>query len=354
MPSKYGDAPQLLDNFLIRWAERTIPSMAIDHIEISSPAHFSQWRERLKKKIWELLGEFPVPSELSPTICSVETTKDFIREKIIIETEKDCFMPFYLLTPHHNPGEKLPAILCCHGHGAHGKDPIAGVTFNQSSRITEIQRLNYNYGEQMAQHGYIALCPDWRGFGERGGYQNPFPGRDKCNVYLLEHLLLGRTLLGANIFDGMRAIDFLLTRKNVNPEKIGCMGLSFGGTMTTYLTLLDDRIKAADIICYATTTLHYSFYTANTCGSQLVPSLYQYADIGDVIGAIAPRPLLVESGASDTCFWFHSAQKAHSTIAHAYQVAEAIDALTIEIFPGEHSFSGNKAFDFFEKHLKCL
>ena len=143
----------------------------------------------------------------------------------------------------------------------------------------------------------------------------------------------------------------MLTRKEVDKNRIGCMGLSFGGTMTTYITLLDERIKAADIICYATTTEHYTINRANSCGSQLVPYLYKYADVGDVIAAIAPRPLLIESGATDTCFYLHSARKAHQIVKKAYKSAEAEDNLWIEVFPGVHSFSGRKAFDFFKKYL---
>jgi dienelactone hydrolase len=164
---------------------------------------------------------------------------------------------------------------------------------------------------------------------------------------------LGRTLLGSNIFDGMRVIDFLTSLEYVDPDRIGCMGLSFGGTMTTYLTLLDDRIKAADIICYATTVGHLAIYKANTCGSQIVPYLYKYADIPDVIAAIAPKPLLIESGTSDTCFWIHSALKAHDVIRRAYEVAGEPENLWIEVFAGEHSFSGRMAFDFFKKYLKA-
>jgi len=204
----------------------------------------------------------------------------------------------------------------------------------------------------MAQAGFVAVAPDWRSFGERIAYSNPYPGRDICNVHFLQHLILGRSLLGANIFDGMRVVDFLLTREEVDPDRIGCMGLSFGGTMTTYLALLDDRIKAADIICYATTTEHYAVSRPNFCGSQLVPYLYRYADVPDVIAAIAPKPLLIESGASDTCFWIHSALKAHETVQKAYKVSGQPENLWIEVFPGGHGFSGRKAFSFFRKFLQ--
>ena len=341
------DANFITDNFIKKLYERTKPSLAF---RAKTKDEFLSWQKELKRKVKELLGELPAPADLKPELFSREEKEKYIREKWVIQTEKDCYMPLYLLTPKEI-SQKSPAILCCHGHGQYGKDPVAGVDFSNSDRSSNILSHNYNYGEQMAERGYVTACPDWRSFGERVGYADAFPGRDKCNVHFIQHLILGEILLGANIFDGMRAIDFLLTKKEVDPERIGCMGLSFGGTMTTYLALLDDRIKAADIICYATTTGHYAINTPNFCGSQLVPYLYKYADVGDVMAAIAPKPLLIESGVSDTCFYLHSARAAHQIVKKAYNAAGVEDNLWIEIFPGEHSFSGEKAFEFFQKHL---
>ena len=72
---------------------------------------------------------------------------------------------------------------------------------------------------------------------------------------------------------------------------------------------------------------------------------------GEVMATIAPKPLLIESGASDTCFYLGSARKAHQIVKKAYKIAGVEDNLWIEVFPGEHSFSGRKAFDFFKKCL---
>ena len=341
------DAPQITDNFLGKWYDRAKPSLSFQATESNA---FGIWKEALKGKVKELLGEFPEPAPLSPQLLSTEEMDCFVREKWLIQSELDCFVPLYLLVPKEEKGRK-PAILCAHGHGPYGKDSVAGVHFNDPARRTNIQQGNYNYAEQMARAGFVTVAPDWRSFGERIAYSTPYPGRDICNVHFIQHLILGRTLLGANIFDGMRVIDFLNTRAEVDPERIGCMGLSFGGTMTTYLSLLDDRIKAADIICYATTTEHYAISRPNFCGSQLVPFLYKYADVPDIIAAIAPKPLLVESGASDTCFWIHSSLKAHETVRKAYDMSGHPENLWIEVFPGEHGFSGRKAFDFFKRFL---
>ncbi len=341
------DAPQITDNFIRKLYARIKPSLTF---QATAQEDFLTWKETVKNKVKELLGEFPEPAPLNPQILSTEETDHYVREKWLIQSELCCWVPLYLLIPKEKGGRK-PAILCAHGHGPYGKDAVAGVHFSDPNRKSQILQHNYNYAEQMTEAGFVTVAPDWRSFGERIAYHNPYLGRDICNVHFLQHLILGRTLLGANIFDGMRVIDFLLTRKEVDPEKIGCMGLSFGGTMTTYLALLDDRIKAADIICYATTTEHYAISRPNFCGSQIVPFLYKYADVPDVMAAIAPKPLLIESGASDTCFWIHSALKAHETIRKAYEVSGHPENLWIEIFPGEHSFSGREAFSFFKKFL---
>jgi len=315
---------------------------------------FEKWHEQLKAKLLELLGEFPKKVSLEPDKLGEEDCGKFIREQYTIATEKNMRMPLYILKPKDiQKGEKRPGILCCHGHNNFAKNNVAGVTFNQPEREKFIKEANYDYGRQMAERGYVTICPDFRPFGERlASYQNPYPGRDKCNVYFIKGLLLGQILLTRNIHDGICAIDFLCQQGEVDPERIGCMGLSFGGTMTTYISALDERVKAADIICYLTTTRHYAIETANFCGAQFVPYLYKYADVADIAGLIAPRPLLVESGVNDTCFRFKFARDAHKHLRSIYEAAGAKDKLEFDIFPGEHSFAGNKAFSFFDKYLK--
>lgn len=329
----------------------TVPSLSFKG---RSKSDFEKWHSELRDKLLELLGKFPEKVPLNPDKLGEEDCGKFIREKYTITTEKHIRVPLYLLKPKNIPSEKkLPAILCCHGHGPFGKDSVAGVTFNQLEREKDIEESNYNYGEQMCKRGYITVCPDFRPFGERVAYTEPYTNRDKCNIYFIKGLLLGQVLLARNIYDGIRVIDFLLTQREVDPEKIGCMGLSFGGTMTTYISALDERIKAADIICYLTTTRHYAIETANFCGAQFVPHLYKYADVADIAGLIAPRPLLIESGVNDTCFKFESAREAHRQLRRIYKAADAENKLGFDIFLGEHSFAGNKAFSFFDKYLRA-
>ena len=328
----------------------TVPSLSFKG---KTKTDFERWHSELKVKLLELLGNFPEKVPLEPDKLGEEDCGDFIREKYTIATEKHMRLPLYLLKPKNiSSRQRLPAILCCHGHGPYGKDAVAGVTFGHSEREKNIRDLNYNYGEQMAKRGYITVCPDFRPFGERVAYTEPHGNLDKCDIYFIKGLLLGQVLLARNIHDGMCVVDFLLTQKEVDPVKIGCMGLSFGGTMTTYISALDERIRATDIICYLTTTRHYAIETLNCCGSQFVPHLYRYADVADIAGLIAPRPLLVESGVNDTCFKFDAAREAHKQLNRIYESAGMQDKLEFDLFLGEHAFSGRKAFSFFDKYLK--
>ena len=161
---------------------------------------------------------------------------------------------------------KNAAIVCAHGHGRYGKDPIAGIR-SSAGMVEEIERHNYDYGLQMAKAGYLTLCPDLRGFGERRDGVDPFPGRDACNVNYLRGTMLGRSPLTLNIWDIKCCLDYLETRPEVDPKRIGMMGLSQGGTMTTFVSALEPRIAAADIMGYINPWEAFAFDRANLCGS---------------------------------------------------------------------------------------
>ena len=111
---------------------------------------------------------------------------------------------------------------------------------------------------------YVTIAIDWRGFGERSE-GNIFDGRDPCNINFIKGAIIGYNLLTMDIFDGMRCIDYLCALDFVDSRNIGCMGLSFGGTMTAWLTIMEPRIKAADIICYSARFSKFAMKNNNFC-----------------------------------------------------------------------------------------
>jgi dipeptidyl aminopeptidase/acylaminoacyl peptidase len=170
-------------------------------------------------------------------------------------------------------------------------------------------------------------------------------------VHFIRGAVLGIWTLTLNIFDMSRCIDYLETRPEVDGSRIGMMGLSQGGTMTTWATAAEPRIKAADIMGYLNPLEKFGINRANFCGSQIVPEIYRYFDTHDIAGLIAPRPLLVEVGMHDTCFPIDHQMISVRAIERIYEAAGVPEDLWIDIHPGPHAFAANKAFEFFEKYL---
>jgi Dienelactone hydrolase and related enzymes len=242
------------------------------------------------------------------------------------------------------------AIICSHGHGPFGKDSVAGIR-STGRHAENIEAHNYNYAEQMARAGFLTISPDLRGFGERSDGPDPFPGRDPCNVNFIKGAMMGIYTLTLNVWDIRCCVDYLETRVEVDAGRIGMMGLSQGGTMTAFASAADSRIKAADIIGYVNPWAGFGIERANFCGSQIVPEIFKYFDTHDIAGLIAPRPLLLEMGIYDNCFFLQDLLKGYEGVKEIYRAAGAEENLWADIHPAGHAFAANKAFEFFRKYL---
>ena len=314
-------------------------------------AEWPAWREDATAKLLELLGDFPAPVDLAPEVIYSIEQDGIIRERVIFDSEEHMSVPCVVLRPASMANDGTGrAILCSHGHGPFGKESVAG-NASTAERAARIARLNYDYGEQMARRGFLTISPDLRVFGERSDGGNPYPGRDRCNVHFLRGMILGIYTLTLNIWDMKRCIDYLETRPEVDPDRIGMMGLSQGGTMTTFTSAIEPRIKAADIIGYMSLWRRLAIGRGATCGSQVAPDILKYLDIPDIAGLIAPRPLLVEMGVHDMTFLIENQLDGFAQVESIYAAAGASDRLWSDVHPGGHAFAGNKAFDFFDRYL---
>jgi hypothetical protein len=159
------------------------------------------------------------------------------------------------------------------------------------------------------------------------------------------------TVLGMDINDGMCALDYLCQQDFVDPNHIGVMGLSFGGCMATWMGICDERVKAADVICYSDRFADFGLRDVNFCGSQITPGLFELCDVPDLQGLIAPRPLLVEIGSYDECFKVDSAMSCYHEVEKIYEAAGTRELLELDLFEGGHRWGGNKSVAFFRKWL---
>jgi len=184
-----------------------------------------------------------------------------------------------------------PAVLCPHGHWRHGRYQDV------------VQRRCVG----LARRGYVTLSIDAVGYNDRlaQGHRRAW--------YLFS---AGRTLQGIEIWDNMRAIDYLCSRPDVDPERIGCTGCSGGGNQTMYVSALDERIKASVPVCSVEVVADYMEKGFCTC--EAVPAEVRVADLTEVCGLIAPRALLLIHGMLDSGFPILSARKAAARIRDIY------------------------------------
>jgi len=320
------------------------------------PADFPAWKAEATPRVLATLGDWPERVPLQPELLCEWSQDGLRRQRWVIDVSRHISATLLVNIPGDAPeGARLPAILCCHGHGPFGKEPVMGNDSSPELRAN-IAAHRYDYGRQMAQAGYVTYAIDWIGFGERNDSNKPHflntnHNRDWCNLYYLHATMLGMTSLSINVAHGMAATDFAQTLPFVDPDRLGVMGLSGGGTMTLWMAFCDARFRAAEIICYSDLWARFGINDANYCGMQVAPGLYKLVDLPDLQGLLAPRPLLVDIGVHDTCFRVDNALACYRQVERIYAAAGAPEALWLDLHPGEHGWGGNKSRAFFERYL---
>lgn len=230
------------------------------------------------------------------------------RYHVLLRTEPDITLSAYLLVPASaNAG--TPVFLCPPGHNGAGKYTVAGV---RGARAIEesIEKYNYDFGWQLACLGYVAFCPDVRGFGERREEledTKTLPLAMKGDCYWLAHMgePIGVPVLGMLSWDLMRCVDFLkeytITKEGAcwNPERIIAFGFSGGAMQSLYLSALDERIHAVFLSGYMYGFRDSLLRMNRNCSCNYVPHLMEHFDMGDIASLIAPRRLMIQSCRED-------------------------------------------------------
>jgi hypothetical protein len=157
-------------------------------------------------------------------------------------------------------------------------------------------------------------------------------------------------MIGWRSWDVMRTIDWIETRPELDPRRVGCMGISGGGTVTLFVSAIEPRIKAAFASCSLNTFLD-SIMSISHCIDNYVPGILNWAEMYDVAGLIAPRPFFAESGEKDNIFPIAASRASFERVKKVYQVFGAADLAEQETFDGPHSFWGKRGLPFLAKHL---
>src|SRR4029077_2644225 len=144
--------------------------------------------------------------------------------------------------------------------------------------------------------------------------------------------------------------DWIATRQELDAGRVGCMGISGGGTCTLFSSALEPRIRAAMVSGYLN-TFRDCIMSISHCMDNYVPGILNWAEMYDVAGLIAPRPLFVESGERDDIFPIARSVESFKRVQDVYRVFDALDRIEQEVFPGEHSFWGRRGIPFVARHL---
>lgn len=279
-----------------------------------------------KNKLLACLGgEWPKPGPLDAQVEKIEQKDGYRLERINYRVEPEERIAAYLLVPDTaTAGKKAPGICVWHQHAGQydvGKDEPAGVRAPNFGTM-------HQTGVALAKEGYVVLCPDAAGFGERN--QPPrADGRHKIKGRDLEHYLFGkyvvegRSLAWKNILDMRRAVDYIVSRPEVRADKIGCYGHSMGSTHTWQVGPWEPRLKALVGNCCMPTYAAIERTNLIHCFPNYVPGWRQIGDIPDIVGMIAPRPLHLNFGETDDGSPIEEVRTGLETIQRAYAAKKA-------------------------------
>ncbi len=295
-------------------------------------------RQRLVvAELWKMLGGPPDRNPLNPRVTGILERPGYRIEKLTFESRPRLYVTANLYLPAGTG--RHPAILAPLGHSENGK------------AWPSYQKLFSN----LARKGYVVLAYDPFGQGERIEYPGERPGQSAIpEGGTGEHEYAGRRLilLGANFglfraWDGIRGIDYLLTRPEVDPERIGCCGQSGGATLTQFMAALDSRIHVAVVSEGNTENLAEADVeppgSADDAEQNIVPGLSRGIDRADLLYAFAPKPLLMlitlhDAGHTYSPEYVTGSLDMLDECKHAYGLLEAGDRVSLQATTARHGY----------------
>ena len=279
-----------------------------------SAQHSKADKEARRGQLYKLLGDLPDRKrKISVSKIDEEKRASYVLEKLLLDLNGIEPVPAYFVYPRDKKGP-FPAILYNHAHGGNyvlGKDELI---YGREA----LQKPPY--AEVLTQKGYCALCIDAWCFGERRG-------RTESETFK-QMLWMGQVLWGMMVYDSLRAIDYLVSRPDVDPSRLGTMGISMGSTMAWWVAALDTRIKVCIDIC-CLTDFQALIESRGLDGHGIyyyVPGLLKHFTTSDINKLIVPRPHLSLAGNFDRLTPPQGLDRIDAELKKAYAKENAADA----------------------------
>jgi len=306
-----------------------------------------RWQAGLRQRFVDLLGGFPPKAPLDARTLRREHLGDYRRETVLFWSRPHLPVFCYFLVPDGYP-EPGPVMVAMPGHGR-GVDDIVGIEKDGTQRAAPAGYQS-DFALQLVGRGLAVLALEPLAFGHRRDEAARRADRTSCQPAAGAALMLGETMAGWRVWDVLRAIDYLETRRGVDPRRIGCVGISGGGTATLYAAAVDPRIKLAYVSGSFCTFLD-SIYSLSHCIDNYIPGLLRTAEAYDIAGLIAPRHLFAEQGLEDPIFPVGGARTMFERTQRVYRVLEGEERFEMEVFPGKHEFWGRRGLEFVSAHV---
>jgi dienelactone hydrolase len=341
----------------------------------------SAWKRQARGRLRELLHYAPPPCDPRPEVVERVECDGYVREKVLFNTTPDLRVPAYVLVPEGLTGP-APAVVALHDHGGMylwGKEKVVE-TEREHPVLAEFKRRSYagrSIGSELARRGYVVIAIDMFYWGDRRMLLDGDPAdwRDRPPAITPERVaafnrragqseqLVGRTIFAAGFTwpgvmftDDVRTVDYLVTRPEVDPGRVGCVGLSVGGLRSCHLAALDDRVKAAVAVGWmASFPAQLRRHVTNTIGfTKLVPGLTRSLDYPDVASLAMPSALLVINGGRDGLFDPDGVRRSFEKLSACYAKAGVPERFAGRLYDAPHEFNAamqREAWDWLSRWL---
>lgn len=307
-----------------------------------------KWQQRLRRKVRRLVGDTPGPR------CDLNVRTLWRRPHRLGSIEKLAFTA--------EPGADVVACLCIpkksepphrcfiavqgHSTGMHNSISVSREDDSVPIKVPG----GRDYGLECMRRGVAALCIEQRAFGEREENAQKDRSVNRCWDASMHALMLGRTLIGERVYDVDRGIDYLASRGDMDMSRLGVLGNSGGGTTTMFAAALLPRVRVAMPSCYFS-SFKDSIMSLCHCVCNYIPGILKVAEMADVMGLFAPKPVVVVAGEEDRIFPIEATRREFRRLKGIYRAAGAADRCHLVVGKQGHRFYPRPAWPVMLKEL---
>jgi dienelactone hydrolase len=311
----------------LAWATTGARTSSRDETSQQLGEEFPTYQERRRKELWSLLGDLPWQHRAAPpTVLKTEKHEGYTLERLVLDLNGIEPVPALLLIPDKRQSP-APGLLYIHWHAG-----MYGLGKEQLLRGVEVQPA---YAPVCVEKGLVTLAIDSWCFGERRHEADGKKGEEDAFKLMLWR---GQVLFGMMMFDELRALDYLASRPEVDPQHLGALGMSMGATKAWWLAALDTRVHLCLDVCCLT---DYEELIKNRALSEhgvyyYVPSLLKHFQTAEINELIVPRPHLSVNGRQDPLTPPAGVEKIRNHMLSLYRKYGAEPDCRIELFDAAH------------------